>query len=122
MLRSLARNSGLLPLRKAHERFGIGPCNQFLKVIGWNRVDIHDCDPTEPGHVTGWLDARDVRQLQEAFRGGADTEAPLLRLAGLEIGELFAANTVGENVARRTEQLRSGAGVATAMFFDSGNI
>jgi len=53
----------------------------------------------EPSHVSGRLDPRDVGQLQEAVGRDAEAETPLLRFAGLEIGEGLAGDGIYENVA-----------------------
>lgn len=88
-------------LSGASDRLCIRPPNQLLKVIDRHGADINDCDPVKSGHVPGWLDARHVGQLQEAFRSCANTETPLFRLAGLEVSELFAACIVNKHIARR---------------------
>jgi hypothetical protein len=84
------------------ECFAIRARKQFDKISRGKTIDVSDGYPMKSTHLSGRLYARHACQFQEAIGRDSDAEAPLLRLAGLEISEVFFVNRVGEHVAWRT--------------------
>ena len=62
-------------------------------------MHLDDRDPTKASPVSGWLHARNIRQLHESIGLNSYTEAPLFGVAGLEVGEFLATDRIDEKIA-----------------------
>jgi len=102
--------SMIYPLITTRSSFGtsdclcVRPADELLKVLEWHGAYIHDGDPVKSAHVPRRLYAGHVGQFQKAFWRCANTKAPLLRLAGLEVRELFTARVVNQHITWRPVQ------------------
>lgn len=99
-------------------RLVVGPADQLLQMVFGKRIDPDDGDPVKPVHIPGRLDAALVRQPDIEIRLNTNTEAPLLRIACLEIGKLPVTDFIREDIGRIPLQLLPGAGEGTAISFD----
>src|SRR6476646_12126976 len=69
----------------------VRPFNEFLEIRSRKAGHVDDGDPVKTPPVSGGLDARNISQLDKTIRGHSRAEAPLLRVARFEIGELPSA-------------------------------
>jgi hypothetical protein len=67
--------------------------------------------------VSGGLNSRDIRQLNEAIRGNSCAETPPFRMTGFEIGELLSTNGVDKEIVRLLIQNFSSSRKSTTELF-----
>ena len=104
------------------ERTLVGRGDELAELCVRDGSHVDDCDPVKPSQIACRLEPRNIGELEEALSGRAEAEAPLLRLAGFEVGELLSSHVVDQDVARRTVELRRGVWIAGAQFFDRFDI
>src|SRR5258706_14112247 len=75
-------------------------------------------DPIKAASVPSWFYPRKIRQLDKPSRRNLYAEPPSFGVAGLEIGELFAADRVDQKIARLTVQSFRGAGKPATELFE----
>ncbi len=72
----------------------------------------------ETAHVLCRLDPMLIGQFKKTFGSYPDTESPLFRLTGFEVGELFLSDGVLQDVRWRSGQFPGCAGKRQTMDFD----
>ena len=76
----------------------IRPFDQLRKIARGKARYIDDGDPMKTSAVSGGLDPRNIRQLNEAIRCNSRAEAPSFRMAGFEISEFLATDSVHKKI------------------------
>jgi len=95
----------------------VRPFNQLREIRGWKVRHVDDSDPIEASPIPGGFHSRNVRHLDKAIRCHSQAETPSFGLAGLEVGEFLATDSIDKKIVGVVVESFRGTGKPAAELF-----